>query len=88
MARPSKELCKSEVSRAFIESLEDFGESGKAAIVPNLQRRGLFLEDRQVSLSMLYDVLIELLGEQATEIVMENVIIALDKFHDNIKPRD
>lgn len=37
---------------------------------------------------MLYDVLIELLGEQATEIVMENVIIALDKFHDNIKPRD
>jgi len=71
----------SDISEAFAESLEDFGTTGKAALVSNLQRRGVFLDDKRISLKMLYEVLVELLGEQATEMVMESVIIAMDKFH-------
>jgi len=74
---------KSHIGYAFIETLEDLGETGKMAIVSNLQRRGIFLSDSRITLSLLYDILIELLGEEATEIIMERVIIELDKiYHD------
>jgi len=70
------------LGRAVDESLEDLGYMGKAALLSNLRRRGIFLDDRRISLSLLHDVLMELLGEQATEMIMENVIIAMDRLHD------
>jgi hypothetical protein len=71
----------SPVCRALIESLEDLGDSGKSILVSNMQRRGIFMNDRRVSLLTLHHILIELMGEQATSVIMENIIIDLDRIH-------
>ncbi len=78
MTSSGRERNASRVGKAFMESLEGLGETGKAVIVSNLQRRGIFIDDVQISLGTLRDVLVELLGEQATDIVMEHVTKSSD----------
>jgi microsomal dipeptidase-like Zn-dependent dipeptidase len=83
MTSSGRERNDSLVGKAFMESLEGLGETGKAVIVSNLQRRGVFIDDVQISLGTLRDVLVELLGEQATEIVMEHIAKSSDGHQNN-----
>jgi hypothetical protein len=83
MTNSGSNRAHSMIGRALMESLDGLGEAGRQVIISNMQRRGLFLEDSKISLPMLRNILIELLGEQATDVLMEQIVVALDGLHNN-----
>ena len=90
MTSSGRERNASRVGKAFMESLEGLGETGKAVIVSNLQRHVVNKDAAplQISLGTLRDVLVELLGAQATDILMEHIAKSSDGHQDSTTSAD
>jgi hypothetical protein len=55
------------------------GERGSRALIEDLQRRGIFMDN--LALRKLMTGLREVLGDEAAEIIMQEVLIRLDEMY-------
>ncbi|MGI0049225.1 MAG: hypothetical protein ACREAW_06760 [Nitrososphaera sp.] len=55
------------------------GERGSRALIEDLQRRGIFLDN--LALGKLMTGLKDVLGDEAAEIIMQEVLIRLDEMY-------
>jgi hypothetical protein len=65
------------ISQAFAASIEVLGERACRALVKDLQRHGVHLDN--VTLERLAAGLRNVMGDEATDLIMQEVFIRLDK---------
>jgi hypothetical protein len=70
---------------AFERAVEVLGESSKEALLEDLKKHGLFFDDPEITLSKLVHALREVIGQEATELLAERLIIKLDELHSQKK---
>jgi len=69
------------VHKALVNSLNEFGEPVGETVLHILKRSGILVPNAHVSLASLRDVLVNLMGDAAAEIVLEQIIVELDRLH-------
>jgi hypothetical protein len=67
------------IRQALAASIEVLGERGNRALIEDLQRRGIFMDN--LALEKLMTGLRDVLGDEAAEIIMQEVIIRLDEMY-------
>jgi hypothetical protein len=71
------------ISRAFAASIEVLGERACRALVEDLQRHGVYLDN--VTLERLAAGLRNVMGDEATDLIMQEVFLRLDEMHSSQK---
>ena len=67
------------IRQAFLESIKVLGTSGVGAIIEDLQPHGVYLDDREFSLLKLHRALKQVIGDEATTMIIERLLLALDE---------
>jgi len=67
------------IRKAFLESIKVLGKNGVMAIVEDLQRHDVFLDDPEFSLVKLHRALKQVVGDEVSTIIIERLLIELDR---------
>jgi len=67
--------------QAFENSIRILGEPAVAALIEDLNKSGVFLDDPEITLSKLVYGLKKILGDEAAELIAERLILKLDEMH-------
>ena len=67
------------IRQALAASIEVLGERGSRALIEDLQRHGIFMDN--LALEKLMMGLRDVLGDEAAEIIMQEVLVRLDKMY-------
>ena len=67
------------IREAFLESIKVLGKNGVMAIVEDLQRHDVFLDDPEFSLVKLHRALKQVVGDEVSTIIIERLLIELDR---------
>lgn len=67
------------IRQALAASIEVLGERGSRALIEDLQRHGIFMD--KLTLKKLMMGLRDVLGDEAADIIMQEVLIRLDEMY-------
>ena len=67
------------IREAFLESIKVLGKNGVMAIIEDLQRHDVFLDDPEFSLVKLHRALKQVVGDEVSTIIIERLLIELDR---------
>ena len=81
MQNKESQLSDSLLHRAFNLVFNKVGERTKRALIEDLHRQGVFLNDPDLNLPKLANGIREVIGKEATDIIVEQMIITLDELH-------
>lgn len=73
------------IRQAFDFVFDALGERANRAIIEELRRQGIFLDDPSLTLPKLFDGLRPILGDDATALAAERLILKLDELHEKKK---
>jgi len=65
--------------KAFTKSTEVLGENAVGAIVEELARNGIFLNDSELTIEQLAHGINLVIGGEAAEIIIERILLKLDE---------
>jgi hypothetical protein len=68
-------------NQALANSLNQLGEAACKIILDGLKRYGILLSDDRIPLGSLRDVLSDLMGDTATEALLEHIVMELDRLY-------
>ena len=74
------------IREAFMDSIAVLGERACRALVEDLQRIGVFMHN--ISLDRLSAGLRDMLGDEAADIILQEVMLKLDKIYSSKMPQD
>jgi hypothetical protein len=69
------------IRKAFDLSFEIIGENTKKVIIEDLERQGILFSDHELTLTKLFEGIRQIIGDDASDILAERVIVKLDEFY-------
>jgi len=76
-----QELSPQLIRKAFDLSFEIVGENNKKTVIEALEKQGTVFDDPYFTLTKLFDGIRQIIGDDASNLLAERVILKLDEFY-------